>query len=260
MLLENWPKPLRRALFRLLGLTWALKLLDEMQKDSPTTHTLLTRIFQRNHFDVKVFNEERMPNRGGCIIAINHPHGFFDGLGAVWLGSQDGHDCRIIGRDFLSVFTPIRRLFLLIKIDKNRRSTQGAQITEQSAEFVRGGGRLGISSAGRLSVSKPIWRPSTDLPWKTGTVRIATDANVPIVLVYVDVRHSAGRQICQRIHPVLRALVQVWAYRFCRTQKLHMHVLDVVSPDLLPTGDVYQQTQWLQARFDRLSGQLSLAR
>ncbi|WP_154650822.1 lysophospholipid acyltransferase family protein [Reinekea blandensis] len=260
MLLENWPKSVRVILFRILGLTWILNLLAHMQKDHPSTHELLNRIFNRNQFDVRVFNEERLPKEGGCVIAINHPHGFFDGLGAVWLGSKHGNDCRIIGRHFISVFKPIRRLFLFIKIDAERRSDQGAQITEQSSEFVRNGGRLGISSAGRLSLSNPVWKPAEDLPWKTGTVRIATAAEAPIVLVYVDVRHSTWRQIGQRIHPVVRALAQVWSYRFFRTQKLHMHILDVVHPDQLPQGDVREQTQWLQAHFDKLSADISTGR
>lgn len=256
MLLENWPKPVRSALFRVLGLTWILKLLARMQQDHPSVHELLNRIFSRNRFDVQVFNECRMPEHEGCIIAINHPHGFFDGLGAVWLGSKGGNDCRIIGRHFVSVFKPIRRLFLFIKIDAERRSDQGSQVTEQSSEFVRNGGRLGISSAGRLSLANPVWKPAEDLPWKTGTVRIALAANAPIVLVYVDVRHSALRQIGQRIHPVVRALAQVWGYRFYRTQKLHMHILDVIQPDQLPPGDVREQTRWLQQHFDRLSADI----
>jgi 1-acyl-sn-glycerol-3-phosphate acyltransferase len=253
MLLENWPKPARNLLFTVLGLKWALEFLADLIKDKPSKFELLTRVFERNNFDVQVKGEDKIPNGRGCIFATNHPHGFFDGLGAMWLASKHGHDCRAIGRHFISIFEPIQDWFLFIKLDENRRSETGQQVTEQSAEFLKNGGSLGISSAGRLSISRPLWRPAKDLPWKTGTVRIAQAAEAPIVLLYVDVNHSVIRQMAQGIHGVVRAIIQVWAYRFGRSQKLHMHVLDVVYPQEIPKGTVKEQTQWLQAHFDKLA-------
>jgi 1-acyl-sn-glycerol-3-phosphate acyltransferase len=94
------------------------------------------------------------------------------------------------------------------------------------------------------------------LPWKPGAVRFSQAAQVPIVLVYVDVNHSIARQVSQRLHGVVRALMQVWAYRFGRSLKLHLHVLDVVTPEQLPEGSAQQQTNWLQARFEKLAAEV----
>jgi len=227
--------------------------LADISHDSPSKYELLSRIFQRNKFDVQVTGEERIPIGRGCLFATNHPHGLFDGLGAIWIASKVGHDCRAIGRHFLSVFEPIEDWFLFVRIDANRNSEKAKQVTKQSAEFLKTGGSLVLTPAGRVGVSQPLNSPARDLPWKTGAVRIARAAQVPIVLIYVDVNDSVIRQLGQRIHGVVRALLQVWGYRFGRSQKLHMHVLGVVEPGELPSGSARQQTDWLQVRFDELA-------
>jgi len=253
MLLENWPQPIRNLLLRILGIRWALKFLTEISQDNPSRYELLNRVFQRNNFDVQATGEEKIPTGRGCIFVTNHPHGLFDGLGAIWIASKVGHDCRAIGRHFLSVFEPIEDWFLFVRIDANRNSDTARQVTEQSAEFLKTGGSLVLTPAGRVGVSRPLTSPARDLPWKTGAVRIARAAQVPIVLIYVDVNHSVIRQLGQRAHGVVRALLQVWGFRFGRSQKLHMHVLDVVEPEDLPDGRARQQTVWLHARFDELA-------
>lgn len=245
-------------LFRLLGVHWAHRFLSALSIDNPSKLELLERIFQRNHFDLQASGEEMIPREGGCIFATNHPHGLFDGLGGIWLGCKNGHDSRAIGRHFLSVFEPIRNWFLLVEVDANRKARAGQQVMEQSARFLNAGGSLVITPAGRVSVSRPLWKPARDMAWKSGAVRLAQAARAPIVLVYIEVRRSLVRQLAQSVHGVLRALIQVWAFRLGRTQKLHMHVLDVVQPDQLPSGSPQEQTDWLQARFDQLANEKGL--
>lgn len=252
MPLENWPKPIRLILFWLLGIQWAHKFLNRLSVDNPSKLELLDRIFQRNNFDLKVSGEEKIPSTQGCIFATNHPHGLFDGLGAIWLGSKQGHDCRAIGRHFLAVFEPIQDWFLLVKVDTNRKAQAGRQVVEQSIHFIKEGGSLIVTPAGRVGVSRPLWKPAQDLSWKTGVLQLHRGAEAPIVLVYVEVNHSVIRQLGQSLHGVVRALMQVWAYRFGRSQKLHLHVLDVIYPGDIPAGTLKSQTQWLQAHFNRL--------
>lgn len=253
MLLENWPRPIRFILFWLLGIQWAHKLLIKLSIDNPSKLQLLDRIFQRNHFDVRTSGDDKIPSGQSSIFVSNHPHGLFDGLGIIWLGVKNGHDCRAIGRHFLSVFEPIRDWFLLVKVDADRQASSARLIREQSIDFLQAGGSLVITPAARVSVSRPLWKPAKDLPWKSGAIQLSTAANAPIVLVYVDINHSVIRQIGQAAHGVVRALLQVWAYRFGRTQKLHMHVLDVVYPEQIPAGTAKAQTEWLQTHFNKLA-------
>lgn len=256
MLLENWPAPLRSALFKILGVNWSHRFLNSLAEDKPSKQVMLERIFARNNFDVKVAGEEKIPQGHGCIFASNHPHGLFDGLGAIWLGCKYGHDSRAMGRHFLSVFEPIRDWFLLLKVDEARRGQTSKQLVQEAAGFIKDGGSLVMTPAARVGVSRPLWTPAQDLPWKPGVVRFACAAQAPIVLVYIDVNHSIARQVGQWLHGVVRALMQVWAYRFGRSLKLHMHVLDVVYPQQLPEGSAKQQTAWLQAHFEKLTAQV----
>lgn len=257
MLLENWPRPVRWLLMWLLGVNWAHKFLIRLSHDKPSKLKLLDRIFERNSFDVQVTGEEQMPSDPGFIIATNHPHGLFDGLGGIWLGAKNGHDSRAIGRHFLSVFEPIKDWFLLVKVDANRQAHEARQVLEQSEEFLKAGGSLVITPSARVSAAKTPWGNPEDLPWKTGVVKLHQSAQVPIVLVFTDMNRSAIRQLSQSIHGVVRALLQVWAYRFGRTQKLHLHVLEVIQPDQIPPGTAREQTDWLQQRFEDLSMKIS---
>ena len=259
MILENWPAPIRSALFKVLGVNWSHRFLNALAADNPTKQEMLERIFARNNFDVQVTGAEKIPQGQGCLFASNHPHGLFDGLGGIWLACKYGHDGRAMGRHFLSVFEPIRDWFLLLKVDDSRRGQASKQIVRESAEFIAGGGSLVMTPAARVGVSRPLWKPAQDLPWKPGVVRFARAAQAPIVLVYIDVNHSIARQVGQWFHGVVRALMQVWAYRFGRSLKLHMHVLDVVTPDQLPEGSAQQQTAWLQAHFDKLAANVPKA-
>lgn len=259
MILENWPRPIKAFLLWLLGIQWVHSFLTRLSADKPSKFELLERIFQRNHFDVQATGEDKLPESQGYIIATNHPHGLFDGLAAMWLGSKNGHDSRAIGRHFLSVFEPIKNWFLLIEIDKNRKARASRQVLEQSVAFIESGGSLIVTPAGRVSISRPVWKQAKDLPWKSGVIQLHNKAQTPIVLVYVDVNHSVIRQLGQSIHGVVRALLQVWAFRFGRSQKLHLHVLDVINPGDIPEGTAKQQTQWLQTRFDKLAAELKTA-
>ena len=59
MLLENWPAPIRSALFTLLGVKWSHRLLNDMAADRPSKQVLLERLFARNHFDVQVSGADK---------------------------------------------------------------------------------------------------------------------------------------------------------------------------------------------------------
>lgn len=207
MLLENWPQPIRLFLLWCLGIQWAHKFLTSLSVDEPSKLKLLERIFQRNNFDVQVTGEEKIPSHHGCIFASNHPHGLFDGLAAMWLGNRHSHDCRAIGRHFLSVFEPIRDWFLLVKVNADRQTPAARQVIKQSVKFLKKGGSLVVTPAGRVGVSSPLWKPARDLSWKPGTVQLCRSAEVPIVLVYIDINHSIIRQLGQRVHGVVRALL-----------------------------------------------------
>jgi hypothetical protein len=73
MLLENWPAPLRSALFKILGVNWSHRLLNGMAADKPSKQELLERIFARNNFDVQVSGTEKIPQKSGLRIRKQPP-------------------------------------------------------------------------------------------------------------------------------------------------------------------------------------------
>lgn len=251
MVLENLPKPLRSMLFAILGVRWAGRMLrSEISETDGSNVQILTRLFKRNDFDMTINGLEQLPEVP-CIVVGNHPHGLFDGLALLWLASQKGAPARAISRHFLAVFEPIKDFFLFIKLSKLQKAERGDAMVQQAADYIRQGGTLVITPAGHLSIATPLWSKAKDRPWRTGVARIAQQANAPIVMVHVSMADSMLRQLAHKIHPVLRAICQVWAFRFGKHQAITLSIVGVVQPTELPEGSSREQTEWLQREFDK---------
>ncbi|WP_028669207.1 1-acyl-sn-glycerol-3-phosphate acyltransferase [Saccharospirillum impatiens] len=255
-MLDHWPGPLRRTLFKLVGVNWAEQLLnDAWQTGNGDLHGMLDSLLRRNNFSLSADNTELLDGLGSCIVAGNHPHGLFDGLGLAWLASQSRVPTRIMARNFLNIFGPLRKVFLSVNLDKERRSVGGSKTLTAASQWLREEGRLVITPAGGLSQARPFWKNATDPAWRTGIVRLARETDRPIVLVDVQMPRAPMRQLLHRIHPVLRAVVQVWAYRLGKHQTIHMRVVEVIAVSDLPADcSLPDQALWLQNRL--ATGQL----
>lgn len=249
-MLDNWPGPIRRTLFKIVGVNWADQLLKDAWKSADgELHGMLDSLLRRNDFSLSAENTELLDNLGSCIVAGNHPHGLFDGLGLAWLASRTRVPTRIMARNFLNVFGPLRKVFLSVTLNSERRSLGGSKTLAAASQWLQEDGRLVITPAGGLSRAKPFWQDATDPPWRTGIIRLARETNRPIVLVDVQMPRAPLRQILHGINPVLRAVVQVWAYRLGKHQKIHMRVIEVVPVSELPAeGSLADQALWLQNR------------
>lgn len=252
-MLDHWPAPLRRTLFRLVGVNWAERLLnDAWQTGNGDLHAMLETLLRRNHFSLSAENIELLDDLGSCIVAGNHPHGLFDGLGLAWLASRTRVPTRIMARNFLNVFGPLRQVFLSVNLDRERRSVGGSKTLTAASQWLQDGGRLVITPAGGLSQARPFWRNAADPAWRTGIIRLARETNRPIVLVDVQMPRAPVRQLLHRLHPVLRAVVQVWAYRLGKHQRIDMRVVEVVPVSELPVDcSLADQARWLQHRLQR---------
>lgn len=249
-MLDRWPAPLRRGLFRLVGVHWADRLLkDAWRAGRGDLHGMLGWLFRRNRFRVEVENAGALESLDSCIVAGNHPHGLFDALALAWMASRTGLETRIIARHFLNVFGPLRRIFLSVKLDRQRRSVSGRTSLDAAAELLNTGGRLVMTPAGGLSMATPFWALARDPQWRTGVIRLAHRTQKPIVLVDVIMPRSPVRQLLHRIHPIVRALAQVWAYRLGKRHRLTLRVVGIVHPHELPGHlPLPEQASWLQQR------------
>lgn len=249
-MLDHWPAPVRRTLFKLVGVNWAEQLLnDAWQTGDGELHGMLDTLLRRNQFSLTAENTDLLDDLGSCIVAGNHPHGLFDGLGLAWLASRTRVPTRIMARNFLNVFGPLRKVFLSVNLDSERRSLGGSKTLAAASQWLQEEGRLVITPAGGLSQARPFWGNATDPTWRTGIIRLARETNRPIVLVDVQMPRAPVRQLLHRIHPVLRAIVQVWAYRLGRHQSIHMRVVEVIAVNDLPSErSLSDQALWLQNR------------
>ncbi len=68
MILNNWPAPLRSTLFKLLGVKWAHRMLNDLSTDKPSKQELLERLFARNNFDIQVTGVDSIPRNRGCLL------------------------------------------------------------------------------------------------------------------------------------------------------------------------------------------------
>ncbi|MGM0632346.1 MAG: 1-acyl-sn-glycerol-3-phosphate acyltransferase [Pseudomonadota bacterium] len=252
-MLDSWPAPLRRILLRLLGVRWSERELERAWREAGgDLHGMLDWIFRRNGFELRTEGAEVLDRVPGCLIAGNHPHGLFDGLALAWLASSGGRPTRVMARDFLQVFGPLQELFLSVRLDGQRQAGVGSRgVWRAALDCLRQGSRLVITPAAGLSRAVPFWGHAVDPPWRSGVVRLARQVGCPIVLVHVGMADSPLRQMLHRIHPVLRALVQLWAYRFGRRQRITLTVRAVIRPSDLPTDmDVSSQAEWLQWKLE----------
>lgn len=249
-MLDNWPGPIRRTLFKIVGVNWAEQLLNDAWKSGDgDLHGMLDALLRRNNFSLSVENIELLDNLGSCIVAGNHPHGLFDGLGLAWLASRTRVPTRIMARNFLNVFGPLRKVFLSVSLDSERRSLGGSKTLAAASQWLQEDGRLVITPAGGLSRARPFWKDAVDPAWRTGIIRLARETSRPIVLVNVEMPRAPWRQVLHGISPILRAVFQVWAYRLGKHQRIHMRVVEVIPVSDLPEdGSLADQALWLQNR------------
>ena len=70
------------------------------------------------------------------------------------------------------------------------------------------------------------------------------------MLVKIDAGRSPFRQLLHSIHPVVRSVTQIWAFRLKLVKPLHLQILEVVHASDLPFDNMQANAQWLQAKIE----------
>jgi 1-acyl-sn-glycerol-3-phosphate acyltransferase len=119
---------------------------------------------------------EHIPPTGAAIVACNHLS-YLDPLGNAYAVLKAGRRPRFLAKDELFTIPVVgSALRGAHQIPVNRRSGQQASLTE-GVEALRQGELLVIYPEGTVT-TRPDWMP---MPARTGVVRLALDAGVPIV-------------------------------------------------------------------------------
>lgn len=131
--------------------------------------------FKLGDVRIKMNGVENIPRTGGALLAVNHLS-FVDYILAGYPGAEQGRLTRFIAKKEIfdhPVGGPVMRSFHHISIDR----TYGAEGMRVAVEKLRAGELVGIFPEGTISKSFLI----KDL--KTGTVRIAAEADAPLIPV-----------------------------------------------------------------------------
>lgn len=121
---------------------------------------------------------ETRPEMDHCVIAVAPHTSIYDFLvGATCLWKM-GSNCRIfMKKEFFNWFTtPILRHFGVVPVDRGNRHNG---LVEKAVESLRENNRFAV-------VITPEGTRKKVKRWKRGFYEIALEANVPIVLAYID--------------------------------------------------------------------------
>ncbi|MFL6105917.1 MAG: lysophospholipid acyltransferase family protein [Marmoricola sp.] len=139
----------------------------------PITIAVAKTWFKLGDIDVRMTGTENIPEKGGVLLAVNHLS-FVDYLMAGYPGVERGRLTRFMAKREVfdhAVGGPVMRSFHHIAID--RGSGQGG--IDEAVRYLHDGECVGIFPEGTISRSFELQ------PLKTGAVRIAQEAGVPLV-------------------------------------------------------------------------------
>ncbi len=129
--------------------------------------------FRLGDIRIHMTGQEHIPTSGGALLAVNHLS-FVDYVMAGYPGAERGRLTRFMAKKEVfdhPVGGPVMRSFHHIAID--RASGQGGM--DEARRYLDAGEVVGIFPEGTISQSFELQ------PLKTGAVRIAADAGVPLI-------------------------------------------------------------------------------
>jgi putative hemolysin len=144
----------------------------------------IQKVFEMN--DIKVQSEflDRIPKKGGCIIAANHPLGGLDGMAVMHEIAKVRSDFLFLANDILTNITPLKELFLPVNRIGNTNRKSLALISEAYSS----GKAILIFPSG--FVSRKINGQIKDLPWQKSLVQKAKEHQLPIIPLFIHGQNS----------------------------------------------------------------------
>jgi len=130
--------------------------------------------------DVSLDGLENIPNKGGVILAMNHPLGGMDAMALVHALRDKRTDIKFIVNDLLLYLTPMNDLFVGV----NKHGTNERKLHHQTNELFESDALIGIFPAGLVSRRKK--GKIEDLTWKKMFVKYARRHKKTVVPVYIE--------------------------------------------------------------------------
>lgn len=134
--------------------------------------------------DVELIGKEKLPEKGGIIIAANHPLGGLDGIALMYALGKIRPDIRFLVNDLLMTFDNFEPLF--VPVNKHGRNSQDslAKIEEAYANDFA----VLVFPAGL--VSRKSGKGIRDLQWKKSFITKAKKYKKDILLCFIEGKNS----------------------------------------------------------------------
>jgi putative hemolysin len=225
-----WPlaKPI---LYSLLGYRKARKMADELSV--LTGRESFDRLARQLAFDMTVDRLDRLPGKGRCIVAANHPTGLADGV-AVWdLLKQKRQDIIFFANaDAMRVNPKFEDVIIPVEWVVDKRSPAKARETlrraaaafeQEKCVVIFPSGRLALKQGGQM----------IEKDWFPTVVSLARKQNAPVVPLNLDARNSALYYLFCDLSNELRDITLFHELLNKRGAKIRMTFGEVIPPEHL---------------------------
>lgn len=237
-----WPVA-RPLLYSLLGYGKARRMADELvQLTGRESFDLLSRQLA---FDMTVSGLDRLPEKGRCIVAANHPTGLADGV-AVWdLLKQKREDIVFfanadairVNPRFEDVIIPVEWVVTKRSPSKTRETLKRAAeaFEQEKCVVIFPSGRLAMKVDGRMQ----------EKDWFPTVVGLARKQAAPVIPLNLDARNSALFYLFCDLSNELRDITLFHELLNKRGSKIRMTFGHPIAPDAFQ-GDPVDLTERLK--------------
>lgn len=238
-----WPLA-RPLLYSILGYEKARRMADELVQ--LTGRESFDRLSKQLAFDISVGGLDRLPARGRCIIAANHPTGLADGI-AVWdLLKQKRDDIVFfanadairVNPRFEDVIIPVEWVAEKRSPAKTRETLKraAAAFAEEKCVVIFPSGRLALRKEGQM----------IEKEWFPTVVGLARKQNAPVIPLNLDARNSALYYLFCDLSDELRDITLFNELLNKRGSQFRMTFGETIPPAAL-AGDPVALTEALKA-------------
>ncbi len=146
----------------------------------------IEKIIEEFGVEIETIGMENVPEKGGIVIASNHPLGGLDALSMMHMIGRKRKDMRFIVNDILLSFKNLKELFIPV----NKHGKSGAESVKMiNAQFASDAITL-VFPAGLVS-RKQEGGIIKDLDWKKSFITKARQYQRDIIPVYVEGKNSS---------------------------------------------------------------------
>lgn len=181
-LLKRIPKFIVRYLQKILHEKDVNQFVFDHKEDSPIEFCL--SVMKKFNIKVTVTGIDNIPEKGGAILACNHPLGGMDAMALVTVLHEKRPDIKFIVNDVLLHLENLKPIFVGV----NKYGSNATDSLKKVDETFQGDDLLCIFPAGL--VSRKIKGKVRDLKWKKTFISRSKKYDKQIIPVYIDGRLS----------------------------------------------------------------------